>query len=150
MTSRRSATSSSWSGNRCPYRSSVMLAVACPSICWTTLTLPPAAIAKDAAVCRRPCGVSRGSPMVVAAGPKRAPVEVAFAQHAAAGALEHQIIGTLPGKGRGDLLGQEPGERDRSLLARLGRVEDQPADVRPSSIIVPPADPTASRTVTGC
>jgi hypothetical protein len=88
--------------------------------------------------------------MVVAAGSKGAPVEVAFAQLAAAGALEHQIIGTLPGKGRGDLLGQEPGERDRSLLARLGRVEDQPADVRPSSIIVPPADPTASRTVTGC
>ena len=88
--------------------------------------------------------------MVVAAGSKGAPVEVAVAQHAAAGALEHQIIGALPGKGRGDLLGQEPGERDRSLLARLGRVEDQPADVRPSSIIVPPADPTASRTVTGC
>ena len=88
--------------------------------------------------------------MVVAAGSKRAPVEVAFAQHAAASALEHQIIGALPGNGRSDLLGQESGERDRSLLARLGRVEDQPADVRPSSIIVPPADPTASRTVTGC
>ena len=48
---------------------------------------------------------------------------------AAAGALEHQIIGTPPGTGRGDLLGQEPGERDRSLLARLGRVEGQPAVV---------------------
>src|ERR1035437_8421495 len=30
----------------------------------------PAAIARDAAVCRSPCGVSRGSPMAMAAGPK--------------------------------------------------------------------------------
>jgi hypothetical protein len=47
-------------------------------------------------------------------GSEGAPVEVAVAQHAAAGALEHQIIGALLGKGRGDLLGQEPGEWDRS------------------------------------
>ncbi len=43
-------------------------------------------------------------------GCEGAPIEVAVAQHAAADALEHQIIGALPGKGRGDLLGQEPGE----------------------------------------
>ena len=42
-------------------------------------------------------------------GPEGAPVEVAVAQHAAAGALEHQVVGALPGRGRGDLLGQEPG-----------------------------------------
>jgi hypothetical protein len=49
--------------------------------------------------------------------PEGAPVEVAVAQHTAAGALEHQIIAALPGKGRGDLLGQEQGEWDRSFPA---------------------------------
>ena len=36
--SRASATSSSWSGNRCPYRSSVIVADLCPSIVCTTFT----------------------------------------------------------------------------------------------------------------
>ena len=43
--------------------------------------------------------------------------------------LRNRIIGALPGKGRGDPLGQEPGEGDRSFLTRLGRVEGQPAVV---------------------
>ncbi|HXR68265.1 MAG TPA: hypothetical protein VN712_06485 [Dermatophilaceae bacterium] len=47
---------------------------------------------------------------------KRAPVEVPVAQHAAAGVLEHKVVGVLPGRGRGDLLGQEPGEpRSRTI-----------------------------------
>jgi hypothetical protein len=56
---------------------------------------------------------------------ERAPVEVPVAQHTAAGALEDQVIGALPGEGRGDLLGQELGGWDRALFARLGRVEDR-------------------------
>jgi hypothetical protein len=32
------------------------VADACPSICWTTFTSAPAAIARLAAVCRRSCG----------------------------------------------------------------------------------------------
>src|SRR5664280_3587786 len=83
------------------------------------------------AVCRMPYAVRRQPRLTDGDGrrPEGGPVEVAVAQHTAAGALEHQIIGALPGKGRGDLLGQEPGEWDRSFLARLGRVEDQLAVV---------------------
>src|SRR4051794_1238555 len=45
-----------------------MAAEACPSIRWTALTLAPALIASEAAVCRSSCGVSPGSPMARAAG----------------------------------------------------------------------------------
>ena len=46
-----SATSSSRSPNRCPYRSKVMVADLWPSICWTTFTSAPEAMAGEAAVC---------------------------------------------------------------------------------------------------
>jgi hypothetical protein len=42
------------------YTSSVIDALACPSIRWTAFTLAPAEIAKLAAVCRRSCGVMVG------------------------------------------------------------------------------------------
>lgn len=45
-----------------------MVALACPSIVWTTFTSAPDAIASDAAVCRRPCGVSPVSPVASTAG----------------------------------------------------------------------------------
>src|SRR4029453_5792119 len=56
------ATASRSSSNRSAYVSSVIAAEACPSIRWTAFTFAPAEIARDAAVCRRSCGVSRGTP----------------------------------------------------------------------------------------
>ena len=49
----RSATSFRWPSNSPAYLSRVIWADACPSICWTPLTLAPDATASDAAVCRR-------------------------------------------------------------------------------------------------
>ena len=55
-----SATSWSRSGTRRPYKSSVMAAGLWPSICWTTFTSAPAAMASDAAVCLSSCGCKPG------------------------------------------------------------------------------------------
>src|SRR3954449_1221420 len=49
-----------------------MAAEACPSIRCTALTLAPALIASEAAVCRSSCGVSPGSPMTRAAASNQA------------------------------------------------------------------------------
>ena len=65
--SSRSATSSSWSAKRCPYRSRVMVADLCPSICCTTFTLAPDAMASDAAVWRIACGCMPVRPSEAAA-----------------------------------------------------------------------------------
>jgi hypothetical protein len=64
--SRFAATSSRSSSNKSAYTSSVMLAIAWPSIRWTALTLAPAMIARLAAVWRRSCGVIVGNSGVVA------------------------------------------------------------------------------------
>ncbi|TKJ31222.1 hypothetical protein A6V29_18550 [Blastococcus sp. CCUG 61487] len=45
-----------------------MAAEACPSILWTLLTVAPLATAREAAVCRRSCGVTSLSPAVRTAG----------------------------------------------------------------------------------
>lgn len=45
-----------------------MVALACPSIVWTTFTSAPDAIASDAAVCRKPCGVNTVGPVASTAG----------------------------------------------------------------------------------
>ena len=47
---------------RSAYVSSVVAAEACPSIRWVAFMFAPAEIARDAAVCLRSCGVSRGTP----------------------------------------------------------------------------------------
>src|SRR5271166_1730840 len=57
----RSATASKSESNKSAYASSVIAALAWPSIRWTTLTLAPALIARDAAVCRSACAVIRGN-----------------------------------------------------------------------------------------
>ena len=44
-----------------------MVADLCPSICWTTLTSAPAAIASEAAVWRSACGVRQSRPTEAAA-----------------------------------------------------------------------------------
>ena len=66
-------------------------------------------------------------------GCEGAPIEVAVAQHAAAGALEHQIIGALPGK---DVVicsarnrGSCPSRTSAELLARPVE-ETRAADAR--------------------
>jgi hypothetical protein len=47
--------------------SSVIAALACPSIFWTALTFAPADTARLSAVWRRSCGVVRGTPDAVTA-----------------------------------------------------------------------------------
>jgi hypothetical protein len=59
--SRLSATLSRSSSNRSAYTSNVMDALACPNIRCNALTLAPADTARDAAVCRRSCGVIVGN-----------------------------------------------------------------------------------------
>jgi hypothetical protein len=54
-----------------PYRSSVITALAWPSIDRTAFTCTPAAMASDAAVCRSSCGVSPGTPARAAARSKQ-------------------------------------------------------------------------------
>ena len=47
--------------NKSAYTSSVIAALAWPSIRWTTFGLAPALIAKEAAVCRSACAVTLGN-----------------------------------------------------------------------------------------
>jgi hypothetical protein len=71
-----------------PYRSRVMVADLWPSICCTTLTSAPAAMARLAAVCRRPCGTR---PALDCASPGRriaAQLEGSSESHVHAGVAE--------------------------------------------------------------
>jgi hypothetical protein len=75
-----------------------MVAEEYPSICWTTLTSAPDAIASEAAVGRSSCGCSPGTPTVFRCGVEAAVAEHRYPQRSpTAHTAEHQIVEILSG-----------------------------------------------------
>ena len=91
-----SATASRLSPKSPAYTSSVIAAEAWPNIRWTALTLVPAAIASDAAVWRRSCGVRSRSPAASRAGSKTRVRQFRSRNSPPSGALKIGSSGSRP------------------------------------------------------
>ena len=114
-----SATSSSWSFSRWPYRSRVIVAGWWPSTVCTTVTFEPPAMASEAAVCRSACEVSPSRPAARAAGSKPIRRKPRRCRPPPFSAAKTKSPGCLSARGRG--AGRRPGRPRRPSRTWPGR-----------------------------
>ena len=106
--------------------SSVIVAEPCPSICWTTFTSAPLAIARLAAVWRSWCGCRSGTPIDVGRSAERGPEGADPQRLAVADAGEDQVVRLLTVDVIDEFRGEEARDRHLTPPVGLGRSPDEP------------------------